>query len=214
MTLTISNFFFRLSNRCNTEIDCADKSDEYHCSYLNFGPNYAKELIPRDEEGTAVIIFMNISILAFPDIDNVNLKFTTDFFLNLRWYDLRVDFKDLNNITSLNSLSEKARDTIWTPQLAFVNALGPFQTVADEMTSGVLIREGHPLQEDLSISTEGKNKVTWVVILWSLKLFHFNLSAMLFSGRENSIMITREYYQEYSCDFDLKYYPFDTQVFL
>ncbi len=35
---------------------------------------------------------------------------------------------------------------------------------------------------------------------------------MLFAGRENSIMITREYYQDYSCDFDLKFYPFDTQV--
>ncbi len=81
------------SNRCNTEIDCGDKSDEYHCSYLNFGPNYAKELIPRDEEGEAVVVKMNISILAFPEIDNVNLKFTTDFFLNLRWYDLRVDFR-------------------------------------------------------------------------------------------------------------------------
>ncbi len=36
---------------------------------------------------------------------------------------------------------------------------------------------------------------------------------MLFSGKSNSIMLTREYYQDYSCSFDLKYYPFDTQVY-
>lgn len=36
--------------------------------------------------------------------------------------------------------------------------------------------------------------------------------AMLFSGRTNSIQIRREYYQEYACEFDLVYYPFDTQV--
>ena len=36
--------------------------------------------------------------------------------------------------------------------------------------------------------------------------------AMLFSGSDNSIYMTREYFQEYSCPFDLKYYPFDTQV--
>ena len=36
--------------------------------------------------------------------------------------------------------------------------------------------------------------------------------AMLFSGKDNSIYMTREYFQEYSCAFDLKYYPFDTQV--
>ncbi len=38
-----------------------------------------------------------------------------------------------------------------------MNALGPFQTVADEMTTGVLIREGDPLQEDLSLSNEGRD---------------------------------------------------------
>lgn len=35
---------------------------------------------------------------------------------------------------------------------------------------------------------------------------------MLFSGRTNAIYLTREYYQEYACEFDLIYYPFDTQV--
>ncbi len=53
---------------------------------MNFGPNYAKELIPRDETGDPVVVRMNVSILAFPEIDTVNLKFTTDFFLNLKWF--------------------------------------------------------------------------------------------------------------------------------
>lgn len=35
---------------------------------------------------------------------------------------------------------------------------------------------------------------------------------MLFSGKENAIYLSREYYQEYSCEFDLLYYPFDTQM--
>ncbi len=35
---------------------------------------------------------------------------------------------------------------------------------------------------------------------------------MLFSGRDNAIYLTREYYQEYGCEFDLIYYPFDTQM--
>ena len=42
-------------------------------------------------------------------------------------------------------------------------------------------------------------------------MYNFYL-AMLFSGKDNSIYMTREYYQEYSCAFDLTYYPFDTQV--
>ena len=36
---------------------------------------------------------MNVSVLAFPFIETFNLKFTADFFLNMRWYDLRIDFQ-------------------------------------------------------------------------------------------------------------------------
>ena len=52
-------------------------------------------------------------------------------------------------------------------------------------------------------------------LLQTYYLTHFCLFihlAMLFSGKDNSIYMTREYFQEYSCAFDLKYYPFDTQV--
>ena len=134
---------------------------------------------------------MNISVLAFPNIDPLNLKFTVDFFLNLRWYDLRIQFKDLNNVTALNSLSENDVDNLWTPNLAFTNALGPLRTLFDAEASGVLVREDEiPLPEDPTLSTE----------------------AMLFSGRTNAIMITREYFIDYSCDFKLRYFPFDTQM--
>ena len=35
---------------------------------------------------------------------------------------------------------------------------------------------------------------------------------MLFSGVENSILLTREYFEDFSCQFELTFYPFDTQV--
>ena len=102
-----------------------------------------------------LLVYINASVLAFPNIETVNLKFTADFYLNLRWYDFRVDFKDLNNVTTLNGLSEMDRDALWTPKLNFINALGPFQTVEDDLTAGVLIRQGRPLPEDITLETEG-----------------------------------------------------------
>ena len=39
-----------------------------------------------------------------------------------------------------------------------------------------------------------------------------SFTAMLFSGHENAISLTREYYHDYACDFELSFYPFDTQV--
>ena len=80
----ISYHLFHLSDKCNTEVDCADKSDEINCDYLRFGSNYAKELIPREGKD-ALVVYLNISVIAFPNIDTVNLKFTADYYLNLRW---------------------------------------------------------------------------------------------------------------------------------
>ena len=38
------------------------------------------------------------------------------------------------------------------------------------------------------------------------------LQALIFPGTENSIYVDRRYFQEFSCQFDLLYYPFDTQA--
>ena len=53
-----------------------------------------------------------------------------------------------------------------------------------------MVKEANPLSEDITLSTE----------------------AMLFSGQDNAIFLTREYYQDYGCNFDLLFYPFDTQM--
>ena len=82
---------------------------------------------------------MNVSILAFPSIDTVNLQFTVDFYLRLRWFDFRIAYRDLNNVTTLNSLSKTDREAIWTPKLDFLNALGPFQVIFELSTDSTKI---------------------------------------------------------------------------
>ncbi len=136
-------------------MDCADKSDENTCDYLKFGKIYAEELQPRDQVGSPLIVYMNVSILALPAIDTMNLKFTADFYLNMRWYDLRIDLRDLNENSALNPLNENDLKSLWTPQLSFLNALGPVQTEVDYLVSGKLIRETDSLPEDYSTAMEG-----------------------------------------------------------
>ena len=113
-----------------------------------------------DDNGEPCIIYINASVLAFPFINTVNLKFTADFYLNLRWYDLRLGFMDLNNVTYLNTLTKEDKNSIWVPTLSFLNALGPYSTVVDESTSGVLVRLGKPLPEEISLTQEGKYLLT------------------------------------------------------
>jgi hypothetical protein len=43
-------------------------------------------------------------------------------------------------------------------------------------------------------------------------MINFPISALLFSGSNNSIVLKREYYRDFACFFNLRYFPFDTQV--
>ena len=54
-------------------------------------------------------------------------------------------------------MSNVELQTIWKPTLAFVNALGLSQTLTDEFTAGLLMREGNFMpEEDITISNESK----------------------------------------------------------
>ena len=74
----------------------------------------------------------------------------------MRWYDLRLEYQDLNNLTFLNAISDEDKRSLWVPKLAFLNALGPFTTLVDKANIGFLVREGPRLKEKRSLSEEGK----------------------------------------------------------
>ena len=106
-------------------------------------------------------VFFSIDISAFPKIDPSNLKLTSDYALNLRWYDKRLVFRNLNNKTVFNDLSESDKKFIWKPQLAFLNALGPAvveRNLDDEFSSFTLKKEEpEPMPEDQSLPREGRS---------------------------------------------------------
>ncbi len=87
------------------------------------------------------------------------MKFTVDYFLNLRWRDRRFDMRNLNEDTTLNKLSYKTISMMWVPQLSFFNALGNLQTTLDRMTSAVVVRgKGNKFRDDFSSAAEGSKE--------------------------------------------------------
>jgi hypothetical protein len=89
-----------------------------------------------------------------------------------------------------NVLQQDEKLKLWSPELSFTNALGPYQTLVDDTTAGRVVRQWEGVPNALDA----------------------DLEAIVYKGSENSIIFTREYFFDFDCPFDLKSYPFDTQV--
>jgi len=179
-----------IRQRCNLVVDCPDSSDEKDCRLLKIEDAYRSELFPRAVDGGAITVMINISILAFPKIDTLNLYYTADFVMSMRWVDPRLTYYDLRGRTDLNSLSKTMQTLIWTPTLGFTNAKSIGGSTVDEVAKTVFQRVGQPMPDDIQMALE----------------------ASVYRGAENFIIMKREYFIDWTCDYDLLYYPFDTQV--
>ena len=116
---------------------------------------YVKEILPVPETREPCMVYINVSINTYPVISTKNVRFTADFYLNLRWRDLRLTFWNLEHDFVKNGISQKNLGKMWQPKLVFKNSLGQQNPIGS--TSGTLIRDGSPLDEDISLATEGKN---------------------------------------------------------
>ena len=58
-----SGHCIELHKKCNTAIDCKDKSDEHYCNFLRFGGNYEKGQLPVYESGEPLTVYINVSVL-------------------------------------------------------------------------------------------------------------------------------------------------------
>ena len=143
-----------LEDRCNTYHDCKDHTDEVNCENMEIKDGYVKEILPVPETREPCMVYINVSINTYPVISTKNVRFTADFYLNLRWRDLRLTFWNLKHDFFKNRISQKNLEKMWQPKLVFKNSLGQQNPIGS--TSGTLIRDGSPLKEDITLATEGK----------------------------------------------------------
>ena len=71
-------------------------------------------------------------------------------------YDRRLLFKDLNENSILNGVNTGELLTLWTPELQFLNALGPYQTIVDDLNVCTILYEKAPTYDDITESVECK----------------------------------------------------------
>ena len=131
-----------------------------------------------------------MEILSLPKIDTLGLSFTADFDLQMKWVDPRLTFLDLRGASELNSLSSQVQAKIWSPKLSFTNAKIIGGTLVDDTTTTIIQRNGIPAPDDVRRAVE----------------------ANVYEGVKSNILQKREYFTDWTCDYNLLFYPFDTQV--
>ena len=180
--------------RCNQFPDCRDESDERNCNILVLKDGYNKK-VPRVNSSDPVDVSVSIHLLRLVDIDEEDYSIEIQFEITLVWKEKRATFQNLKKRDSLNTLSEKDLDTLWLPKVIYENTDQKETTRLGsnwEWETHLLVR-----REQKKGTMSGPESVD---------------ETEIFSGIENSLVMNQTYTHTFQCNYDLSYYPFDSQV--
>ena len=185
----------RMDLRCNQLADCRDESDEMNCGILVLKGGYNKKAPPIDSSDPNVDVSVSIDLLRLVDINEEDYSIEIQFEITLVWKEKRATYQNLNEHDSLNALSEKDIDTLWLPKVIYENTDQKESTRLGtnwEWETRVVVRRE---QQEGTMS--------------GLELID---ETEIFEGSENSLVMNQTYTHTFQCNYQLSYYPFDTQV--
>ena len=179
--------------RCNGVINCpSDNTDEANCSIVVMDNTYQKDYAPvKFVKNDMLKVNVSTSI----DIESILLISEKDSLIILKlslkilWFDHRLQFNNLKNITSMNTFPVREKEQLWIPDVVFSNT----ET-----------REGIEMDRKafLTVRKLGKYKPEDIQIL---------ANRLVFKGSENPIIYTRPFRVQLTCTFNVAWYPFDFQ---
>ena len=181
-----------MTQRCDRILDCPDKSDEIGCDLIEFGVAYIKEVPPPplvDSEVSTLPINVSIDLLSILDINEVESYIKLQFGLRLTWQDGRLTMLNLKDEFNLNTLTNTIKNEIWIPEVIFHNTQSKLKSLNDAESFITIDRQGDFVRSERS----------------SLQ------NAFTYQGSENPLTIARVYDIDFICEFDMEFYPFDTQ---
>ena len=186
-----------MDQRCDQLPHCRDKSDERGCDILVLEQGYNKNIPPiTSDNGLKKPVDVNTSIDIFKlvDINEEDYSIEIQFQITLEWKENRATYQNLKTNDSLNALTQKDIEELWLPEVIYENTDQKDTTrlgVAWEWKTNVVVcREGNFTRSGLETVDETN----------------------IFQGDKNSLNMSQTYTHEFQCQYDFRWYPFDTQV--
>ena len=118
------------------------------------------------------------------------MSFSAKFRLIMEWYDTKIVWNDLNDEKYLNIPSKDIIERLWVPVIIFVNTEKKSETKIDKKAKIVVEKKGK----------------------FMLSPTHDMEELAYYKGSENPLRYWRDIFLRFNCQFDLKSYPFDSQV--
>ena len=178
-----------ISLRCDNKEDCIDGSDEQSCTVVVLDQNkITNRYGPQTNETLKIAIGAKIREIS--DIDVQNLRFKLRFEVEMSWYETRVEtYQHLVNDTMKNTIDPDVSKQLWIPKVRLTNS-----------------------EEELPLRDVGVTSMA-VKMMGSQRPAGFDNmhEARLFSPRTNPLVFQVALTAVFTCNFNLTFYPFDTQ---
>ena len=189
-----------MEQRCDQIANCNDKSDERNCQLLVTEEGYNRKVPPftlRSGESATlpVQLYISIDLLKIVDMDERIHKIGFQFQIILEWRENnRVVYNNLKHDTSMNALSDNDIQRLWLPLVIYDNT---------DQKEATRLGMGYEWNTPITVIREGNFKRSDQEVVDETEIF---------KGGENTLFMQQVYTWQFQCKYDLKDYPFDTQV--
>ena len=108
----------------------------------------------------------------------------------MEWVDARLEFYNIKMDETMNVVTIEELNRIWLPIIVFDNTESDQRTILDGKAFATIKRMNRGIGSDSTISED----------------------IDIYKGSENTITMSRLYNIEFFCDYDMRWFPFDTQT--